>query len=117
MAVAAPRRRADRNEDRFGERTGSLKYGRKRQPACSGVGRTRSCKPGSINRNFAALERLDFCGILVDTDDMMTEFGDAGSGYQPDISSTDHCNAHDYNASLTKRAGNFWRKKMPCAFC
>ena len=46
------------------------------------------------NRDFAAQKAADAVGILVDADDRVAEFGEAGSRYQADIAGADHGYTH-----------------------
>ena len=56
MAIAAPRRRADRDEHGvgFGDRRGQ--FGGEIQPLCLDVGRHQRVEPGLENRDLASLQ-------------------------------------------------------------
>ena len=94
MAVAAPRRRADRDEHRVGlaDRTGNAS--RKLEPPLPHVRLHQRLQSRLIDRQIAAGKRRDLVRILVDADHGMTEIGEAGSGDEPDIAGADHCDVH-----------------------
>jgi hypothetical protein len=66
MAVAAPRRGADRDEHRIRPRYRRREVGRKAQPPGRRVARHQLVEPRLVNRNVAAQQPLDLAGILVD---------------------------------------------------
>ena len=94
MPVAAPRGRADGDEDgvRFGDRVGQI--GREGEAAAPHVALDETVEPGLEDRHDAAVERLDLARVLVDADDVVSEVGEAGAGYEPDIARPDHDNTH-----------------------
>src|SRR5579872_2303959 len=47
-----------------------------------------------INRNLASFERLQFDGIAVNANNIMTKIRKTGTGNETDIAGTDHCNPH-----------------------
>jgi hypothetical protein len=73
MAVAAARRRTDRDEHRigFGHRGGEID--REGQPAGGEVGGDESVEPGLVDRHDAGTKRIDLGLVLVDSDDLMPE--------------------------------------------
>ena len=95
MAVAAARRRADRDENRagFGHRT--LQLGRKAQAPGLHVGGDQIVEARLVDRHLAALQRRDLVGVLVDAGDVMAEIGKAGPRNEADVAGADHCNAHE----------------------
>ena len=90
MAVAAPRRRADRDEHRVGVRDRRGQVGGEIQPLGLDVGRHQRVEPGLEDRHLAAPQRRDLAGVLVDAGDLVAEIGKAGAGYQADIAGADH---------------------------
>ena len=84
MAVAAARRRADRDEDRLGAaRRAAARSVVKAEPAGADVARDQSVEAGLEDRHFAALERRDLGFVLVDADHVVAEIGEAGAGPEP----------------------------------
>ena len=102
IPIAAPRRRADGDEHRIGRTDGLLKRGGKRQPCFFDIGVHEIVQARLKNRNFATLERRDLRRILVDTNHVMAEIGQTGSGDETHITRADHCNAHE-SPSLTQQ--------------
>jgi hypothetical protein len=85
MAVAAPRRRADRDEHRVGALTPSARsVVNCKRPAATLLA-TRSIEARLVNRHFAAQQRVDLGLVLVDADDVVAEIGEAGARNQADI--------------------------------
>ena len=95
VAVAAARRRADRDEDRIGRGHRRLQLGRKAQPPGLNVGGDQIVEAGLVDRHLAALQRRDLAGVLVDADDVVAEIGKAGPGNEADIAGADHRDAHE----------------------
>ena len=95
MAVAAPRRRADRDEDRIGlgDRRGEI--GGEIEPPGLHVGGHQRIEPGLENRDFAAAQARDLVGVLVHAGDLVAEIREAGAGNQPHIARADHGNTHE----------------------
>ena len=95
VAVAAPRRRADRDEHRIslGNRRG--KIGREIQPPGFGIGRDQRVEAGFENRDLATAQGCDLVAVLVDAGDLMAEIGEAGAGHQPHIARANHGNSHE----------------------
>ena len=94
MTVAAAAGRAHRDEHGLGAGHRALQVGGERQAARLGVGRHDIVQPRFIDRDAAAAQGLDLAGILVDADDLMAEFRQAGSGYKTHITGTDDGDAH-----------------------
>ncbi len=94
MAVAAAAGRADRDEDGAGAPHGLGDVGFEGQPPGFGIGRDHLLQAGLEDGNFAGPQPFDLGRILVDTDHLMAEFGQAGAGNQADIAGADHRNAH-----------------------
>ena len=94
MAVAAPRRRADRDEDRRRPPSGAGEVGREEQPLLAHVLGDELGQPRLEDRHLAAPQRSDLAGVLVDAGHDMAEVGKAGAGDQADITRADHGNAH-----------------------
>ena len=100
MAVAAPRRRADRDEDRVGLGHRRLQVGGEAQPPGLHVGGDQIVEARLVDRHLAALERRDLAGVLVDAGDVMAEIGKAGPGNEADIAGADHRDAHEVQNPL-----------------
>ena len=96
MAVAAARRRADRDEHRLGLGDARGLAG-EFEPALPHIGLDQIGEPRLEDRDFAAIERRDLAGILVDAGDLMAEIGKAGAGNEPDIAGADHGHAHSHS--------------------
>ncbi len=94
MAVAAARRRADGDEDRFGAADAGDEIGGEAQPAAFDVAGDEPVEAGLEDRHDALLERLDLARVLVDADDVVAEIGKAGAGDQPDIAGPDDRDTH-----------------------
>ena len=106
VAVAAPRRRADRDEHRIGLGYGSGKIGREIQPPGFAIGRDQRIEAGFENRDFATAQACDLAAILVDAGDLMAEIGKAGAGHQPHITRANHGNSHENSLSMMVRRSN-----------
>ena len=87
MAVAAARRRADRDEDRVGVADGRLgEVGGEGEPLGSRtlLAATRSSRPGSKIGIRRLAQGGDLAGILVDAgNDVMAEIGETGPETRP----------------------------------
>jgi len=99
MSVAAPRRRADRDEHSVGFRHRGLQFGRELQPPGLAVDSDEFGEARLVNRHLAALERIDLEAILVDASDLMSKIRKASPGNEPDIATADHSNTHTYKPS------------------
>ncbi len=102
MAVAAPRRRADRDEHRLGlgDRPGEV--GGEIEPLLAHIGGDQAIEVRLEDGNVAVAQPRDLGGILVDAGDLMTEIGKACPGHEPDISGADHGDAHENPDPLVK---------------
>ena len=69
------------------------------------VGRDQRLEAGFEDRDLAAAQRGDLVRILVDTGDLMSEIGKAGSGHQAYIARANHGNAHRTNLSAGESRG------------
>jgi hypothetical protein len=78
VSVAAPRRRADRDEHRVRFRHRRLQLGRELQPPSLRIGRDEFGQARLVDRHLASLERIDLGTVLVDAGDLMAEIGKAG---------------------------------------
>ena len=94
MAIAAPRRRAHRDEDRVGLRHRVLEIETEIEPSRRGIARYQLVKAGLVDRDFAALEGSDLSSILVYASDLMAKIREAGAGNQPDVPRSNHDDAH-----------------------
>ena len=95
MAVAAPRRRADRDEHGVGFRDRRGQVGGEIQPLGLDVGRHQRIEPGLEDRDLASAQGFDLAGILVHAGDLVAEIGKAGAGYQPHIARANHGDSHE----------------------
>ncbi len=94
MAVAAPRRRADRDEHRIGLRDRRLQVGGEAEPPGLDVAGDQRIEARLEDRNLAPLQRVDLAGVLVDAGDVVAEIRKAGAGDQPHIARANHGNPH-----------------------
>ena len=94
VAVAAPRRSPDRDEDRFRALDALGEIGREAQAAALGIGLDQRLETRLPDRHDAVLQRIDLARILVDAADFVTEIGKARAGDEPHIAGADHRNAH-----------------------
>ena len=90
MAIAAPRRRADRNEHRVGLRHRPGQVGGEIQPPGLDIGGHQRVEPRLEDRDFAPAQGFDLAGILVHAGDLVAEIRKTGAGYQPHIARANH---------------------------
>ena len=95
MTVAAPRRRADGDEDGIRGAHRRRRIGLEKQPRLLRILRNEIVEARLENGDRAGSQRLDLGLILVDAGDHMAEIGEACPGHQSDIPRPDHRNAHD----------------------
>ena len=70
------------------------------QPSLPDIGGDKLGQARLEDWNFAAAERGDALGVLVDAGHVVTEFSKAGAGNEPDIAGADHRHAHgDFRSS------------------
>ena len=67
---------------------GRPQLGREAQAPVVHVGADHRGESGLVDRNLAALQRLDFVGVFVDTDHVHAEVGQAGAGDKTYIPAT-----------------------------
>ena len=79
MAVAAPRRRADGDEDGLGRLAGAGEIGREEQPLLAHVLGDELGQARLEDRHLAARQRRDLVGVVVDAGDDVAEVGKAGA--------------------------------------
>ena len=95
MSVAAPGRRADRNEH-GGSAVQSVGQARgERQPPLPHVRCHELLEARLVDRDLAGIERVNLAGLLVDAGDLMTKICNAGPGNEADIARPDHRNSHE----------------------
>jgi hypothetical protein len=75
MAVAAPRRRADRDEHGVGASDRGFEVGGEAEPPGRRIAGDQLVEARFVDRDFAARQALDLVGILVDAADIDAEFG------------------------------------------
>ena len=76
MAIAAPRRGANGDEDGLGPSDAALQIGREAQPTGTGIAGDQLFKPGFIDRHDAVVEPLDLARIEIDADHIVAEIGE-----------------------------------------
>ena len=103
MAVAAPRRRADGDEHRFGLGYRPGQVGCEVEALLAHIDGHQPVEVGFEDRNVAVAQAGDLGGVLVDAGDVVTEIGKAGPGHEPDISGADHGDAHENIGPLVKK--------------
>jgi hypothetical protein len=79
MAVAAPRRRADRDEHRVGLGHRAGQVGGELQSAGLHIGGHQRVEAGLEDRDLAALQGGDLVAVLVDAGDVVAEIRKAGA--------------------------------------
>jgi hypothetical protein len=94
VAVAAPRRRADRDEHRVGGGDRRLESGREIEPPAAHVVLDQAIEIGLVDRDLALAQRLDLLRVLVDAGHVMAEVGEARARDEADIAGADHGDAH-----------------------
>ena len=94
MAVAAPGRRADRDEHRLGavHRVGQVVG--EREPAGGDVLCHQLVQARLVDRHAALMQRGELLGVGLHNGDVDAELGEAGAGDQADIAAADHRNTH-----------------------
>ena len=95
MAVAAARRRADRDEDRLGLGHGRGELGGEGEPSGGDVARDQPVEAGLEDRNHPAVEVGDLAHVLVDAGDVVAEIREAGARDEADIARPDNRNPHE----------------------
>ena len=93
MTVAAPRRRPYRDKNGLRLRD-CPEFDVKFEPALADIIADQLREPRLENRNHAALECGYAARIAVDAGHVMAEVGQAGARHKADITSADHCDAH-----------------------
>ena len=96
MAVAAPHRRADREEHEIGLRRPSLARSVENliRPMPQ-IALEQLVEARLVNRHAALVELLDLGRVLVDAGHVPAELGKAGGRDQADITSPNHANVHE----------------------
>src|SRR5712691_6815577 len=90
VAVAAPRRGPDRDENRIGPIDRGVEVRREAEPPRRGVAGDQLVEAELEDRDLAPRQTCDLAGILVDAGDRYAEFRKACAGDQADISCPDH---------------------------
>jgi hypothetical protein len=106
MTVAAPRRRADRDEHRIRSGHRRPELGREGQPTGRHVGRHQGLQPGLVNRQLAAPQPGDLRRIPVDAEHLDPKLRKTRPRYQTHIPRPDHRDAHriDFPRTIGCRA-------------
>ncbi len=94
VAVAASRRRADRDEHGVCRGDCVAQIEAEIEPAGGGVAGDQFVEAGLVDRDLTLLQGGDLGGVLVDAGDVMAEVGETRARHQSHISRSDHCNAH-----------------------
>ncbi len=108
VAVAAARRRADRDEDGVGLGHRPFRSVAKLKPPGLHVGGDQVVEARLVDRHLAALKRRDLGGVLVDADDVMAEIGKAGPRNEADVAGADHCDAHEVRNMVNESSSRGW---------
>ena len=95
VAVAAPRRRADRDEHHIGRGDRRSEVGGKIQSPGLYVGSDQRIEARLENRDFTPAQAFDLVAILVDAGDLVAVVRKTGAGHQPDIARANHGNPHE----------------------
>ena len=104
MAIAAPRRSTDGDEDRIGFRNRRRKIGGERQALLADVAGNERRQARLENRYFAPLERGNTVGTLVDADNRVAKIRETGARNQPDIAGPNHRNTHAFSVVVVRAA-------------
>ena len=94
MPVAAPRRRADRDEHRVSASHRPLQIGRERQAPRRHIARYQCLQPRLVDRHLAPLQPLDLRRVLVDAHNLDPKLRKTRPRYQPHIPRPYHRYAH-----------------------
>ena len=81
MAITTARRRTNRDKDGVGITHGRLEIGAETEAAGLDIVVQHFLEPRLEDRDFTVLQAFDLAFVLVDTDHVMSEFGETGSGY------------------------------------
>ena len=103
VAVAAARRRADRDEHRFRGAYRRFQIARKCKAALRHVALHQFGKPRLVNRHIPIVETGNLLRVAIDTHHLMTKIGKTRPRHQPNIAGADHCDMH-YGSCLKNRA-------------
>ena len=109
MAVAAPRGRADGDEDRVGVSDSLRAFGGEAQPAFADIAGHQILEPGLVDRHLATLKLGDLRAVLVDASDRVSEIGKTCPRDQPYIAGPNHRHAH------AKSSPNFAAQRLAAA--
>ncbi len=102
MAVPAPRRRADRDEDHVGLGNGGGKIGGEAQPPGFGIVGDDGLQTRLEDRDMAIFQGFDLFRHLVDANHVMAEICKTRAGHKADITRTDHHNPHSFSFRLAR---------------
>ncbi len=94
MAIAAPRRRPDSDENGLSISHGLLQVAGEGQPTRLHVGVHQSVEARFVDRDLAAQEGVDLAAVLVYADYIVAKVCKAGSRDKADITGADHGNTH-----------------------
>ncbi len=94
MAVAAPGRCADRDENRLGPVHRGGQIAGEGQAAGLDVFRHKLFEAGFVDRHPAVAQGRELCGVGLDHRDLGAELGETGAGHQADVAAADHRDTH-----------------------
>src|SRR6516162_5167203 len=94
MPVAAPRRRADGDENCVGPSDRRFQLGRERQPSGRHIGRDQTLQPRLVDRHLATLQPSDLRLFFIDADNRYSKFRKTRTRHQTYIARPDYCDAH-----------------------
>src|SRR5580700_11463304 len=99
MAVAAPRRRADRDKDGVRAADRGVEVGGESEPPGGAVGPDQLLEAGLEDRHLAPLQPKDLRPVLVDADNRHAKLGKTRPRHQADIPGPDHRYSHHINSA------------------
>ncbi len=94
MAIAAPRRRADGEEDRIGPLHRGAEVGGEGQPAVAHILGDQLVEPRLVDRHPPGMQAGDLVRVDIHHCHVNAEFGEARAGDKADITCADHGDAH-----------------------
>jgi len=111
MAVATPRRGADRDEHHLGLLHAHRKVAGKAQPPPFGIGLDQRLQPRLEDRYPPHIQRGDLRLVGIDAGHLMPEVGEAGAGHKAHISGPNHRDPH--STLLAARRAALSRRTAP----
>jgi hypothetical protein len=94
MTIAAPRRRADRDEDRIRTIYCGFQFPCELKPPRGDILSQKLIQSRLENRDLPSLKHFNFARIFIDANDLMPEIRKTNARDKSDISCADHCDFH-----------------------